>query len=75
MSLQKELNKQKEEYDDDNQNIDIQKTSSKVPVQIKKTAINQPILHPKSLNTNSQDVSFTAEELYRREQGLYCQLK
>ncbi|CAF4674333.1 unnamed protein product [Rotaria sp. Silwood1] len=64
----KVLNKQKEEFDNDNQNIDIHKDYSTTPVQLKKTSINQLILHPKSLNINNQDVTLTPEEFHRREQ-------
>ncbi|CAF2886425.1 unnamed protein product [Rotaria sp. Silwood2] len=64
----RELNKQKEEFDVDNQNIDMHKNYSTTPVQLKKTSINQLILHPKSLNINNQDITLTPEEFHRREQ-------
>jgi len=69
-SFQRELNKQKEQFNDDSQNLDIHKTSSITPIQLKKTNLNHPILHPKSLNTNNPDITLTTEELHRREQGL-----
>ncbi|CAF4566429.1 unnamed protein product [Rotaria socialis] len=64
----KELNKQKEQFNEDSQNVDIQKSFTTTPVQLKKTVLKQQILHPKSLNINNNDITLTAEELNRREQ-------
>lgn len=65
------MNKQKEEFDnDDSQNIDIHKKCPSTLKQVKKSPNHQTILHPKSLNTNSRNVTLTPEEFQRREQGL-----
>ncbi|UJR25922.1 hypothetical protein I4U23_007270 [Adineta vaga] len=66
----RQLNKQKEEFNHDDQNVDLHKstTSTTTPIQLKKTPAKQQILHPKSLNINNPDVTLTTEELHRREQ-------
>lgn len=63
----KDLHKQKEEFDEDIQNIDVPKSST-ATIQLKKPTAQHQILHPKSLNINNTDVTLTSEELHRREQ-------
>ncbi|CAF1279207.1 unnamed protein product [Adineta steineri] len=64
----KELNKQKEQYDHEDQNTDVEKSLPTTPIQLKKAPLKHQILHPKSLNTNNPDITLTTEELHRREQ-------
>ena len=65
------MNKQKEEFDEDIQNIDTGKTHKTLAsIQLKKVPPPQSILHAKILNNESgQSLNATANENQRREQG------
>lgn len=69
--FQKELNKQKEEFDEDNQNVDIPKTHKALAsIQLKKVPAQQAVLYPKTLNSEVERApDTTIIEQKRREQG------
>lgn len=71
-AIQRELNKQKEEYNEEDQNVDVHKAQLTIPIQLKKTPLKQAVLHPKSLNSTQDDSIISSAENRRREQGEHC---
>ena len=71
-AFQRELNKQKEQYNEEDQNVDVHKAQLTIPIQLKKTPLKQAVLHPKSLNSTQDDSIISSAENRRREQGEHC---